>query len=86
MNSLQYNYAVKFSTIYTHNIMHLYVCIYIYIRFVIVVDISLLLHILQFDGPKPLHLAALKGNMDVMRLLITECGCKADLRDPVRVI
>ena len=39
--------------------------------------------LLQLRGYKPLHLAALKGNMDVMRVLITECGCKADLGDEV---
>ena len=39
--------------------------------------------LLQLGGAKPLHLAALKDNMDVMRILITECGCKADLRDEV---
>ena len=39
--------------------------------------------LLQFDGPKPLHIAAIMGNVDVMRMLINECGCKADLRDEV---
>ena len=42
--------------------------------------------LLQLTGSKPLHLAALKGNMDVMRILITECGCKADLGDEVGMI
>ena len=39
--------------------------------------------LLQFDGPKPLHIAALTGKVDILRLLITECGCKADLEDEV---
>ena len=42
--------------------------------------------LLQLGSAKPLHLAALKDNMDVMRILITECGCKADLRDEVLMI
>ena len=42
--------------------------------------------LLQLTGSKPLHLAALKDNMDVMRILITECGCKADLGDEVVMI
>ena len=41
--------------------------------------------LLQSDGPKPLHIAALTGNLDILRLLITECGCKADIRDEVDV-
>ena len=41
--------------------------------------------LLQGTGSKPLHLAALKDNMDVMRILITECGCKADLGDAVHI-
>ena len=42
--------------------------------------------LLQFGahGVKPLHLTAVKCNLDAMRILITECGCKADLRDLVR--
>ena len=44
--------------------------------------VSLLL--MQFNGPKALHLAAINGNLDAIRVLITECGCKADLRDEVR--
>ena len=39
--------------------------------------------LLQFDGPKSLHIAALTGKVDILRLLITECGCKADLEDEV---
>ena len=39
--------------------------------------------LLQFDGPKPLHIAALMGSVDIMRMLINECGCKADLRNEV---
>ena len=39
--------------------------------------------LLQFDGPKPLHIAALMGSVDIMKILINECGCKADLRNEV---
>ena len=61
--------------------LHLLACAYIKVLTHIFDHILQLL--LQLSGSKPLHLAAVKGNMDVMRILITDCGCKADLGDEV---
>ena len=69
-------YYCKFLNIY-------YLCSPLYRLAMLAYTCIYMCPLLQLHGHKPLHLAAVKGDMDVMRVLITECGCKADLGDEV---